>query len=94
MALTVSVVDRNVVGAARMNVVDVTFDNSYPTGGEALSAAACGLNRMLVVVPTNAPGQFIEWDGTNLVLYDEAGVEEINASDQSGVSTRLIVYGE
>jgi hypothetical protein len=94
MALTTAVTGRNVVGAQRMNVVTVTFDNSYPTGGEAFSAVDAGLLRIDAIVPTQCPGQWIEYSSGNLVLYDAAGAEETDASDQSGVSATLLVFGE
>ena len=37
MALSVTQKGRdNVIGTRKMIVLDITFDNSYPTGGEAL----------------------------------------------------------
>jgi len=48
MALGFTVVRQGVENQGRRYVeADVTFDNSYPTGGEAVSAlAALGLNRV------------------------------------------------
>lgn len=43
MALTVSVVKRNVSGNARNVIATITFDASYLTGGESLTAADLGL---------------------------------------------------
>lgn len=37
MALTITVVKQNVVGAQKEAIVDVIFDSSYPTGGEAFT---------------------------------------------------------
>jgi hypothetical protein len=42
MALTVSTVRKGVVGDMRYSIVDVTFDASYPTGGESVTPADFG----------------------------------------------------
>ena len=42
MAVSVSVVDRQDVGNRERIIADVTFDNSYPWGGEPLTAAGLG----------------------------------------------------
>ena len=39
MALTFSIVKKNVKGASREAIVDVTFDSSYPTGGESFTVS-------------------------------------------------------
>lgn len=39
MALTVTLLKRNVAGGRRYSYLTVTGDSSYPTGGEALSTA-------------------------------------------------------
>ena len=43
MALTVAIKDSMDVGNGQMVVADVTFDSSYPTGGEVLLASALGM---------------------------------------------------
>lgn len=42
MALTVSVVDKQDVGKGARVIADLTFDSSYPTGGELLGALNAG----------------------------------------------------
>lgn len=46
MALTVSIVKRSagLVPAGRAVIADVTFDSSYPAGGEPYTASMFGLN--------------------------------------------------
>ena len=53
MALTFSIVTRTLhpEGGKRMNVVDITFDSSYPTGGEAVTPNQLGLNTIDRVLP-------------------------------------------
>ena len=69
MAATVAVV-HNIggVGISRtQKIITVTMDSSYATGGEAITANACGLSRIDYV---NFHGPNIgftpEWDQTNL----------------------------
>lgn len=51
MALSVSIIKSNSVGVQRMTLATVTFDSSYPTGGEALVAADFGLTKIEAVIP-------------------------------------------
>lgn len=47
MALTLAKVGRaNVIGNRDCVIVDVTFDSAYPAGGESLTAADLGLNKI------------------------------------------------
>jgi hypothetical protein len=70
MALTLSVVKRNVNGATREAIVDVTFDASYPTGG--LSFVASDID------PSAAAALAFDWvaagsrtvPGSNYFYYD------------------------
>jgi hypothetical protein len=55
MALTVTVIKRNVVGAQKEVIADVTFDSSYPSGGEAFIP-----NDVDKSVPT-AAGNVFHW---------------------------------
>lgn len=49
MALTVSEITRTVYGNRKVLLATVTFDDSYPTGGEALTAATLGFTSIDVV---------------------------------------------
>ena len=48
MALTITVPDagRTVIGNKRLVMGTIAFDSSYPTGGEALTAANLGLDKI------------------------------------------------
>jgi hypothetical protein len=63
MALTVSPVAgaHYVAGNKKVRVLDVTFDDNYPTGGESLTAADCGLRTIQQVIPN---GPAADSDGT------------------------------
>jgi len=49
MALTVTKVATNVSGRLRTRIFDVTYDSSYATGGESLTAVDLGLKTVLTV---------------------------------------------
>lgn len=52
-----------------INLVSIAWDSSYASGGEAITANACGLGRIDLVVPLTSTGGYIPvWDQTNLKL--------------------------
>jgi hypothetical protein len=71
MALTISNQKVFVVGDRKESHADVTFDSSYPTGGESLTAADLGFDGELNYV---SGGVAVKSDGTLAVLvaYDYA----------------------
>lgn len=99
MALTVSVVHRTVFGNDRVVVADVTFDSSYATGGESLTASDLGFpSGQIFHVSTPAT------NGANIFAFDHAaskikafvtttGVEVANAVNLATVTVRLKVIG-
>lgn len=91
-----------IVGAQKETITDVLFDSSYPTGGEAVTAAELGLNRVetaTAVVQGIASGSVnvtsADYDETNakILLYDETPAEVANTSDMSGTTVRVIARG-
>ena len=54
MALTVTKLAEPHVIGGRQVFVAIAFDDDYDTGGEELTAAACGLHRIDAVVVTSA----------------------------------------
>lgn len=84
-------------------MVKVTFDSSYPTNGEALTAAQLGLNKVTVVIPLPAAGYVGEYDLTNSKLKAFYGdnnnasdgplIEVPNTTDLSAVSMYLVAIG-
>lgn len=106
MALTVSIVKRNVVGAHREVIADITFDSDYPTGGESftpadvdISASSSSAFHFVSVGPndaTIADNRLTSYDYTNkkLVLRTAGATEATNNSDQSAVVVRVLCrYG-
>lgn len=84
MALTIATVAGadHVAGNKRVKVRTVTFDSSYPTGGEPLTAADVGLKKLTQVIPhgpaRNTAGTLavnVAYDYTNskLFAYETAG---------------------
>lgn len=69
MALTITEVARTVFGNKRVLLADITFDASYPSGGEPLTAATLGftsIDRVLPSVAVSATPEAI------IVDYDES----------------------
>ena len=109
MGLTVTKVrgtSEQVLGKVRGVMCDVAADNSYVTGGEACTADLFGLKRLLAVQDLNTPttaggtGKQYEFDVTNaklkILVSAAAGsaLQEVaNASDQSGVTRRVLALG-
>lgn len=109
MALTVTTVDfqsEDVWGRHRVRTVDVTFDASYPTGGETLTPASCALAEIVGVTVIGNPGGYtVNYDQVtgNLEVRGQeptsatAGVieasEETAATDLSALTVRLLVIG-
>jgi hypothetical protein len=90
-------------GATVVTAGFVTFDNSYPTGGEAVTASLFGLDTIYAILPLHSDeaGVTAEWDRTNskIILNDEdntSGIEAefANAGDASGVVLPVLVLGE
>lgn len=52
------------MGRQRMVQVDITFDSSYPTGGEAVSAASLGISRLDRIDISPSGGYIPQWDGS------------------------------
>ena len=93
MALTVTETTNSVFGDKRVVFALVDFDSSYPTGGEAITAADVpSISTAIeeVVITTSSPntGLWATYDRTagKIVLFTAAGSQAANASDQSAVT--------
>lgn len=110
MALTIANVNaqaEDVFGRHRVRLVTVTFDTSYPTGGESFTPADVGLSQFDVVLfsPDSSPAYQFAYDYTNKKILvfgvqqdPDAAVtdpfdEEDAAADLSTVSIRVLVIG-
>ena len=100
MAVTVTAhVDNKVVEGHRVTVTDVTFDNSYPTGGEPLTLAQLGLTNVIWVIATvkvAGAGSVtaVSYDVANkkLLAY-AAGAQIANAVNLAAVTAQVVAYG-
>lgn len=94
-----------VPGDERVTETDVTFDNKYVTGGEPVTAADLGLNRVTggVAVLKN-PGE-AEATPINMCFFDVANMkiklfngktskELASEADASKVEVRVIAFGK
>lgn len=77
----------------------VTFDSSYPTGGEAVNAAtAFGFNLgniEFLQVTAERGTEVVVWNDAarKLLVYTADGTEAPNASDQSAVTCYVRAVG-
>lgn len=102
MAVTVSTLHTDRLNKTRIKAVEITFDSSYPTGGEPITAAMFGFTRIISVfaIQCDDAGYDPVWDRTNskILLYDEDNTSGIaadaaNTSDQSGRVVTAVVWG-
>lgn len=91
-----------VSGNIKYVIKDITFDDSYPTGGEGLSATQLGLEEVyIVLISQKSDGYVVQYDYSNekLEIYeagaDGAALDELgDTADASGIGIRLIAYGK
>ena len=104
MALTVTNETRSVVGDLVLVTGTLTFDSSYPTGGEAVAASSFSnfirLDFLGLNAHTDVATKLAVWDRSNakIILYVEDGTTGIeaqaaNTSDQSAVSVEFLAFG-
>jgi hypothetical protein len=107
MALTVSLNRPTVFGDAKVASGTITFDSSYPTNGESLTAADLALSQVDVFIPA---GPARDANGAVAVDYDHANskvkaywvdttvdgaeqAEVVNTTNLSGYSFRFVALG-
>lgn len=80
MAITASPVWHKRIGThgvtqLAITATDITLDNSYPTGGESVTAANLGLVSIIWAQPASADGYTFEFDHANskIIAYASAG---------------------
>ena len=75
MAISLSLTAHGSAGNLRWRVYDATFDASYPTGGEALSAATLGFKVLYAVTVAAADGYTFEYDhsAAKVLVYTPRG---------------------
>ena len=98
MALTYSGITRTVEGTQQVIRGTLTFDSSYPTGGEAFSLAGIGMTRLDRLDLEPAEGFVGEWDASKtapkVLLYwvdtttDGAAMAQVvDTTDVSALNT-------
>ena len=84
-------------------ISEVTFDSSYPTGGEAVVASDFGLHGIthVLVTQSNVATKRGYWEETTgkILVYVEDGTTGIEAqaastSDQSALSVQVFAVGK
>lgn len=95
MALTIRRKHVGTIGNLLLSIVDVTFDNAYPTGGEPLEPGSLGLTNPFAVTVGGTGGEVAVYDSVNrkLKLFTGDGVEAVSLSDQSGVTVTVVAFG-
>ena len=95
MALTVAQKQVLNLGSAKGTISTITFDSSYPTGGEDLTAADLGLTQVFGIIPMLGIGgytfSFVQSTG-KLLAYN--GTTQIaNAANLSTVVVDILAIG-
>lgn len=105
MALTFANREDLSMGNLRGVKVDITFDASYPTGGEALTPGDLGLGRVEQLISDQGglgtdDGRVVQYDRDNelLIAFQSAGAaaamaEVTNATDLSDLTVRVTALG-
>jgi hypothetical protein len=101
MAITIGKVNldsrNHVIGNRREICVDVTLDNSYPTGGYTLATSTLGVDGVTdyVFAQATTTGHLPVYNyATKKLMVFSGGTEIANATDLSAVVLRLIAQGK
>jgi len=88
MAVTVTIVDKYVIGDRKEVIADIVFDSSYPAGGEAVTAANFGFDLEITHISCGLARDPDTVDNAVALDFDEANSKIIafwgdysNASD-------------
>lgn len=103
MAVVVALLKRAKNLTLHQNIAEVTFDNSYPTGGEPVTPAQFGVRSIDMMLITNNGGYIFEYDHVNnkIKAYNSTtgvalaspGSEVVAATNLSAVVLRALVIG-
>jgi len=106
MALTYAIKARGASGDMFERIVDVTFDNAYPTGGWPLDPKGCGIGAngtiLLVDISALKTGYMLEYDQVNqkIKAYQNGAGNSANSelannsAVLNGVVARALVMGK
>jgi hypothetical protein len=102
MAATVSRVLDTVVGAQRKTVSEITFDSSYPTGGEAVTASQLGFGVAVLNASTtiktvggtvNVANAYYDIPNGKVLVYDETPAEVSDTATLATLVVQIEAYG-
>lgn len=95
MALTLVRLFSGKTNNRRFNLIRATFDSSYPTGGEPLTAAQLGLRTVDAVVPIPAAGYIGEYDEDNAKLkaFTPTLAQSAHAHSPTAITLRQSLTG-
>jgi hypothetical protein len=87
--------DFHVIGDLQWRHGTITWDASYPAGGEPVTAAMFGFNTLfeLLVFGTGAEVPVYNKTTSKVLLYTADGTVAADTSDQSAVVTRYMAIG-
>lgn len=103
MALTFTETGRDVWGSHQIRFGSMAFDASYPTGGEAFTAADFDLVQIVDFNVTSTDDAkyraSVDLANSKVKLYEEDGTsgieaEEANGGNASAINFRVIVIGK
>ena len=88
-------------GNFKIEVVDVTFDNSYPTGGEAVTLTQIGNPLFgIATIKSSASGTVDDINGASydpstgkVLVWTKAGGQIASEADCTSLVVRLVVFG-
>lgn len=99
----INIIERTVMGDQRVTIADITFSDSYPTGGEAINPQLLGLDVVNFVWAPPTDGYLLEYDYAGnklLALYPTADdtapavAEEVaNQTDLDTLTVRCMFFG-
>lgn len=95
MAVTVTDIARGTIGHKRMALVQVTFDNSYPTGGEDFTPGQVGMSEFNAVF-ADAGDRNVEYDYPNkklLVFQAPGGAAHTHTENTAAAYTQNATTG-
>jgi len=90
MSLSTTIVKQDVFGNKRYHRVKLTFDSSYPYGGEALTARQCGMSNIDSIILEPAKGFRFEFDHDNLKVQVFSRAPAIVWEEQQTISSNAI----
>lgn len=100
MTITATENQRGVEGNLRRWLGTITFDSSYPTGGEAIAASDFGLAQIEHVQLATGVGALDitpHWDQTNskiILAVSSTGLQVANTTDMSATTVIATVHGK